>query len=128
MDKSGDAAENRTTLPEASLGLGRAELESAVLSQQILVLYESHWISVFNIANAGLTAFVLRDLLPARMFIGWIALFLRRYSGAVTQPHALSSQAAANGDGRHLGLALCRRHDCHGLPLGTNRSGHPDYP
>jgi PAS domain-containing protein len=75
MGKSGDAAENRTTLPEASIGLGRAELENAVLSQQILVLYESHWISFFNVANAALTAFVLRDLLPTRMFIGWIALF-----------------------------------------------------
>ena len=61
--------------PEASLGLGGAELEGAVLSQQILVLYESHWISFFNVANAALTAFVLRDLLPVRMFIGWIGLF-----------------------------------------------------
>ncbi len=75
MDKSGDAAENRTTLPEESLGLGGAELERAVLSQQILVLYESHWISFFNVANAALTAFVLRDLLPVRMFIGWVGLF-----------------------------------------------------
>ena len=75
MDKSGDAVENGTTSPEASLGLGGAELESAVLSQQILVLYESHWISFFNVANAVLTAFVLRDLLPVRMFIGWVGLF-----------------------------------------------------
>ena len=75
MDKSGDAAENRTTSPELPLGLGGAELESAVLSQQILVLYESHWISFFNVTNAALTAFVLRDLLPVRMFIGWVGLF-----------------------------------------------------
>ena len=75
MDKSGDAAENRTTSPELPLGRGGAELESAILSQQILVLYESHWISLFNITNASLTAFVLRDLLPARMFIGWVGLF-----------------------------------------------------
>ena len=40
MDKSGDAAENRTTSPELPLGRGGAELESAILSQQILVLYE----------------------------------------------------------------------------------------
>ena len=75
MDKSGDAAENRTTSPELPLGRGGAELESAILSQQILVLYELHWISLFNITNASLTAFVLRDLLPARMFIGWVGLF-----------------------------------------------------
>jgi len=75
MDKGGDAAENRTPSPELPLGLGGAELESAVLSQQILVLYESHWILFFNVTNAALTAFVLRDLLPARMFIGWVGLF-----------------------------------------------------
>ena len=39
------------------------------------MLYESRWISFFNTANAALTAFVLRDLLPARMFIGWVGLF-----------------------------------------------------
>ena len=75
MDKSGDAAENGTTPPPPLLGLGGTELESAVLSQQILVLYESHWISFFNVANAALTAFVLRDLLPVQMFIGWVGLF-----------------------------------------------------
>jgi hypothetical protein len=42
VDKSGYAAENRTTLLEAPLGLGRAELESAVLSHQILAL-SSRW-------------------------------------------------------------------------------------
>ena len=75
MDKSGDAAENWTTSPELSLGLDAIELESAVLLQQILVLYESHWFLLFNVTNAALTAFVLRDLLPVRMFVGWVGLF-----------------------------------------------------
>ena len=75
MDKSGDAAENWTTSPELSLGLDATELESAVLLQQILVLYESHWFLLFNVTNAALTAFVLRDLLPVRMFVGWVGLF-----------------------------------------------------
>jgi len=75
MDGSGGAAESRTTSPELSLGLGETDLEDAVLSQQILVLYGSHWISFFNLANAAFTVFVLRDLLPAGIFIGWIGLF-----------------------------------------------------
>jgi diguanylate cyclase (GGDEF)-like protein/PAS domain S-box-containing protein len=69
MDESGK------TSPEPSLGLDRAALEKAVLLEQIRVLYETHAIVFVNLVNASLAAYVLRDLLPVRMFVGWIGLF-----------------------------------------------------
>jgi diguanylate cyclase (GGDEF)-like protein/PAS domain S-box-containing protein len=69
MDESGK------TSPEPSLGLDRAALEKAVLLERIRVLYQTHAIMFVNLVNASLTAHVLRDLLPVRMFVGWIGLF-----------------------------------------------------
>ena len=40
-----------------------------------LCFTSSHWFLLFNVTNAALTAFVLRDLLPVRMFVGWVGLF-----------------------------------------------------
>src|ERR1019366_3021795 len=68
MDESGK------TSPEPSLGLDRAALEKAVLLEQIRVLYETHAIVFVNLVNASLAAYVLRDLLPVRMIVGWIGL------------------------------------------------------
>ena len=39
------------------------------------MLYQTHAIMFVNLVNASLTAYVLRDLLPVRMFVGWIGLF-----------------------------------------------------
>jgi hypothetical protein len=65
------ATPRKTGQPRQSCrSVNATELESAVLLQQILVLYESHWFLLFNVTNAALTAFVLRDLLPVRMFVG----------------------------------------------------------
>ena len=67
MDKSGK------TLPEPSLGLSAPE--KVVLLEQIRVLYQTQAVVFVNLLNASLTAYVLRDLLPVRMFAGWIGLF-----------------------------------------------------
>jgi diguanylate cyclase (GGDEF)-like protein/PAS domain S-box-containing protein len=75
MDESGHTAERWKTLPEPSLGLDRTALEKAVLLEQIRVLYQTHAIVFVNLVNALLTAYVLRDLLPVRVFVGWIGLF-----------------------------------------------------
>jgi diguanylate cyclase (GGDEF)-like protein/PAS domain S-box-containing protein len=43
--------------------------------EQIRVLYQTHTIVFVNLVNASLTAYLLRDLLPVGMFVGWIGLF-----------------------------------------------------
>jgi PAS fold/GAF domain len=74
MDESGHTAERRKTLPEPSLGLDRTALEKAVMLERIRVLYQTHAILFVNLVNALLAAYVLRDLLPVRVFVGWIGL------------------------------------------------------
>ena len=75
MDKSGHAAESGKTSPEPSVGLDQTALDKAVLLEQIRVLYQTHTIVFVNLVNASLTAYLLRDLLPVGMFVGWIGLF-----------------------------------------------------
>jgi hypothetical protein len=75
MDENGHAAESGKISPEPSLGLDRTALDKAVLLEQIRVLYQTHAIVFVNLANASLTAYLLRDLLPVRLFVGWIGLF-----------------------------------------------------
>lgn len=75
MDESGHTAERRKTLPEPLTDLDRAALENAVMLERIRVLYQTHAIVVVNVVNAILTAYLLRDLLPVRIFAGWIGLF-----------------------------------------------------
>ena len=75
MDESGHAAESGKTPPEPSVGLDQTALDKAVLLEQIRVLYQTHTIVFVNLVNASLTAYLLRDLLPVGMFVGWIGLF-----------------------------------------------------
>ncbi len=75
MDESGHAAKSGKPLPEPSVGLDQTALDKAVLLEQIRVLYQTHTIVFVNLVNASLTAYLLRDLLPAGMFLGWIGLF-----------------------------------------------------
>ena len=75
MDESGHAAESGKTSPEPSVGLDQTALDKAVLLEQIRVLYQTHTIVFVNLVNASLTAYLLRDLLPVGMFLGWIGLF-----------------------------------------------------
>ncbi|MGO9674245.1 MAG: hypothetical protein ACLPSF_08795 [Methylocella sp.] len=74
MDESGHAANSGRTSPEPSLDLDETTLENAVLQEQIRVLYETHAIVFAHIVNATLTAYVLRDLLPVRILVGWVWL------------------------------------------------------
>jgi len=82
MDESGHAAEGGQTSPEPSLDREGATLENAVLLEQIRVLYETHAIVFFHLVNACLAAYVLRDLLPVGIFVGWICAVLHRRTGA----------------------------------------------
>jgi len=75
MDESGHAAESGKPSPEPSVGLDQTALDKAVLLEQIRVLYQTHTIVLANLVNASLTAYLLRDLLPVGMFVGWIGLF-----------------------------------------------------
>ena len=75
MDESAHAAERGKTWPEPSLGLDQTAMDKAVLLEQIRVLYQTHAIVFVNLVNASLTAYLLRDLLPVRLFAGWIGLF-----------------------------------------------------
>ena len=75
MDESGHAAESGKPSPEPSVGLDQTALDKAVLLEQIRVLYQTHTIVFVNLVNASLTAYLLRDLLPVGMFVGWIGLF-----------------------------------------------------
>jgi diguanylate cyclase (GGDEF)-like protein len=75
MDESGLAADSGKTSPESSLGLERRAPENAVLLERIRVLHETHAVVFVNIVNASLTAYVLRDLLPVRILVGWVVLF-----------------------------------------------------
>jgi hypothetical protein len=63
------------------------------------MLYDSHWISFLNVANAALTAFVLRVAILARL------LNQKRYLPGPPQ------------------MALCRWHDCHGCLWGLTAAG-----
>ena len=83
------------TSPEPSLGLDRAALEKAVLLEQIRVLYQTHAIMFVNLVNASLTAYVLRDLLPVRMFVGWIGLFCIVVLARLSRLQALSARTAS---------------------------------
>ncbi len=75
MDESAHAAERGKTWPEPSLGLDQTAMDKAVLLEQVRVLYQTHAIVFVNLVNASLTAYLLRDLLPVRLFAGWIGLF-----------------------------------------------------
>ena len=75
MDESGHAVENGKTSSQPSLGLDWTAPEKAVLLEQIRVLYRTPAVVFVNLLNASLTAYVLRDLLPVRMFVGWVGLF-----------------------------------------------------
>ena len=75
MDESGHAVENGKTSSQPSLGLDWTAPKNAVLLEQIRVLYRTPAVVFVNLLNASLTAYVLRDLLPVRMFVGWVGLF-----------------------------------------------------
>jgi diguanylate cyclase (GGDEF)-like protein/PAS domain S-box-containing protein len=75
MGESGHSTESGTTSPKPSLRLDRTALEKAVLLEQIRVLYRTPALELVNLVNASLVAFVLRDLFPVSLFVGWIGLF-----------------------------------------------------
>jgi diguanylate cyclase (GGDEF)-like protein/PAS domain S-box-containing protein len=75
MRESGQVADSGKTSLELFLSLEQTGLEKAVLMEQINVLYEMHAIVFVNLVNALLTAYLLRNLLPVGVFVGWIGLF-----------------------------------------------------
>ena len=75
MDESGHAVENGKTSSQPSLGLDWTAPKNAVLLEQIRVLYRTPAVVFVILLNASLTAYVLHDLLPVRMFVGWVGQF-----------------------------------------------------
>jgi diguanylate cyclase (GGDEF)-like protein len=76
MDEARPAANSENTLGGQRHGVDPVAFETAVLCEQVRILYQSPAVMPFNLINAVVVAHILRDFYPDWLVVAWVGSFV----------------------------------------------------
>ena len=76
MDESLPAANSKNPTKGRPRAVDPVALESAVLHEQVRILYESPAVLLVNLIIASLVAYLLRDFYPGWLIVAWVGLIV----------------------------------------------------
>jgi diguanylate cyclase (GGDEF)-like protein len=76
MDEARPAANRENTLGGQPHGVDPVALETAVLCEQVRILYRNPAVMPFNLINAVVVAYILRDFYPDWLVAAWVGSFV----------------------------------------------------